>query len=75
MDCPCCKGIGWFASHADGKSTEDCDICNGNGRVFDGMRKIKRFIFMPVYVIDCAHCKAQNHYRKSACSGCGYQFS
>ncbi len=74
MECPCCKGVGWFASHADGKSTEDCDICKGNGRVFDGMRKIRWLLWM-WYVIDCANCKAENHYSKSACSKCGCEFS
>jgi DnaJ-class molecular chaperone len=74
-ECPCCKGEGWFASHADGRVSEDCDICKGKGRVFDGMRKIKRFIRMSLYVIDCANCKAENYYSKSACSKCGHQFS
>lgn len=75
MQCPYCKGEGWLPSHADGKFSEACDICGGKGSVFDGMRKIKRFIFMPIYVIDCANCKAENHYSKSACSGCGHPFS
>jgi hypothetical protein len=55
MQCPCCKGVGWFHSHADGSLSEDCDICNGSGAVFDGMRMIKRLIRMPKYVIDCGH--------------------
>jgi hypothetical protein len=38
------------------------------------MRKIRWLLWM-WYVIDCANCKAENHYSKSACSKCGCEFS
>ena len=74
MQCPDCKGEGWFPSHADGRNTEDCDTCTGKGLVFDGMRRIRWFLWIRC-VIDCANCKAENHHSHSACSRCGHQFS
>ena len=74
IECPCCNGRGWFASHADGRDSDDCDICSGKGRVFDGLRRI-RWLLWVWYVRDCSNCKAENHYSKSACSRCGHQFS
>ena len=75
MQCPSCEGVGWFASHAEGSTTDDCDICGGNGRVLDGMREIRRLIRMPKYVIDCPQCGAENNFRNTSCFKCGHQFS
>jgi hypothetical protein len=75
MRCPCCEGEGWFPSHADGCKTEDCEICQGRGLVFEGMREIRRLIRMPKYVIDCRQCGKENHFRDTSCSGCGYGFT
>lgn len=75
MECPCCKGRGWFASHAEGSLSDDCDICDGKGVVPDGMRMIPRFIRMPKYVIDCRQCGTENHFRNSSCYKCAYQFT
>ncbi len=75
MDCPFCEGLGLYVSHAEGSGDEDCYLCDGSGKVFDGMRTIKRILFMPKYVIDCRKCGRENHYSDTSCSKCRYRFT
>jgi DnaJ-class molecular chaperone len=75
QQCPECKGKGWFASHADGSASDDCDTCGGTGQAYDAVQQFPSFLYGRKYETLCPKCGRRGGAQVSFCRSCGYQFS